>query len=255
MNTKLIVAASAAALGLALAGQASADPTATLGGGYDYTTLSGASGHLNDWNVNGSVSAPVYQDLHLQGDASYQDYTGSSGGGSAHTTYVSGTAFWQFAKGRIGATAGYNELGESGAGSVHFENYGAFGVFYPSNQVTLGIKGGALTGSGLNASYEGGEIVGYATPNLAFSGTIDNASISSAHITTYGVKGEYLVSQSTPIAVNAGYTYTDLSGHFHLNTYLVGVKFYFGKGGTLVDHQRNGDETWGTKQSALTFIF
>ena len=255
MRTKLLVGACAAAVCTLWFGQAAADPTATLGGGYSYTDLGGSGGHLNDWSVNGSVAVPVAPNWTVQGDGSYDNFTSSAGGGSAHTTEVGGSAYWNNAKGRIGLTAGYNEFGAGGS-SVHFNNYGAFGVLYATPQVTLGLKGGALNGaSGLhNASYVGGEVVGYVMPNLALSGTIDYASINSLHLTTYGAHAEDLVSQTTPIAVTGGYTYTEIFGA-HLNTYMVGLKVYFGGKGSLVDHHRSGDETWGTKQSALTFLF
>ena len=253
MNMKLLAGACAAAVCSLWVGQAMADPSGTLGVGYNYTTAPGLSGHLNDWNVNGSIAAPITSNLSLQGDASYDGFSGS-GGGNFHTTQVSGSGFWQGAKGRLGLTAGYNEFGASGT-SVHFENYGGFGVMYATDRLTLGLKAGGLTGSGLHATYVGGEIVGYATPNVALSGTIDYAGISGSHINTYGAKVEYLVSETTPISITGGYTYTDLGGGFHLNTWMIGGKFYFGGKGTLVDHQRSGAETWGTKQSALTFLF
>jgi hypothetical protein len=252
MNMKLLAGVCAAACTLWV-GQAMADPSGTIGVGYNYTTGSSGSGHIDDWNINGSIAAPITSNISLQGDASYDGFS-ETGGTSFHTTQVSGSGFWQGAKGRLGLTAGYNEFGISG-GSFHFENYGAFGEFYASDRVTLGLKGGSLTGSGLNATYIGGEIVGYATPNLALSGTFDYAGVSGSHINTYGAKAEYLVSETTPISVTGGYTYTDVGGGFHLNTWMIGAKFYFGGKGSLVDHQRSGAETWGTKQSALNFLF
>ena len=253
MRMKLLAGACAVAVCGLWFSQAAADPTATLGGGYSYTDINGVSGHLNDWGVNGSVALPVVSNWTVQADGSYDNFTGD-GGGSAHTTEVSGTAFWSGAKGRIGATAGYNELG-SGGSSVHFENYGGFGEFYATDHLTFGLKAGSLTGDGLHTGYVGAEVVGYLTPNLALSGTFDNATVSSTHISVWGAHAEYLVSQTLPIAVTGGYTQTELGGLAHLNTYSIGLKYYFGGKGSLVDHQRSGDETWGTKQSALTFLF
>jgi len=252
MNLKLLAGACAAAACTLWVGQAMADPSGTIGAGYNYTTTPGFSGHIDDWNVNGSLAAPITSNITLQGDASYDNF--SESGSSFHLTQVSGSGFWQGAKGRLGLTAGYNEFGASGF-SFHFENYGAFGEFYATDKFTMGLKGGSLTGSGLNATYVGGEVIGYPMPNLALSGTIDYAGVSGSHINTYGAKAEYLVSETTPISVTGGYVYTDLGGGFHLNTWMIGAKFYFGGKGSLVDHQRSGAETWGTKQSALTFLF
>ena len=253
MNMKLLAGACAAAVCSLWVGQAMADPSAVVGGSYNYSEIPGSSGHLDNWNVNGAVMAPITANIDVQGDASYDSFS-ANGGGSFHTTQASGSAFWQGAKGRIGLTAGYNEFGAGGF-SAHFENYGAFGVFEASDKFTFGAKGGALTGSGLSATYLGAEVIGYVNPNLAVSGTVDVLNnLPGLKLRTYGAKVEYLVSETMPISVTGGYTYTDLGGP-HLNTYMVGMKFYFGKGSTLADHQRSGAETWGTKQSALTFLF
>jgi hypothetical protein len=252
MKIKLLAGACAAAVCTLWFGQAAADPTATLGGGYSYTDVNGSSGHLNDWGVNGSVAAPVLSNWTVQADGSYDDLTGE-GSGSAHTAQISGTAFWSGAKGRIGATAGYNELG-SGHSTAHLENYGGFGVLYPTNSLTLGFKGGALVGDGLHTGYVGAEIVGYITPDAAISGTIDNTTIGNTRLTAYGVHAEYLASHTLPISVSGGFTRTEL-GPVELNTYTIGLKYYFGGKGSLVEHQRSGDETWGAKQSATSFLF
>jgi hypothetical protein len=252
MRMQLLAGAAALALCSVFAGSAMADPSGTIGGGYDYIQFPGSSGHLNDWNVNGSIAAPITSNITVQGDGAYDYYTAPGSSGSLHTTNVSGSAFWQASKGRIGVTAGYNEIGGSGS-SFHFENYGAFGTFYASDKVTLGLKGGEITGNaGLKLGYVGGEVVGYVTPDVALAGTIDYASQSGFHITSYGGNVEWMVSHSVPVSVTGGYTYTEIFGS-HLSTYMIGAKFYFGKGSSLVEHQRTGSETWGTKQSALNF--
>jgi len=252
MKIKLLAGACAVAVCTLWFGQASADPTATLGGGYSYSDIGGVSGHVNDWSVNGSVAVPVAPNWTVQADGAYDNFSGT-GGGSVHSDQIGGSVYWTGAKGRIGATANYNEFGGSGA-SIHFENYGAFGVLYPTDRITVGLKGGDLTSSGFSAGYVGGEVIGYPTPDLALSGTIDYTSINSVHITSYGAHAEYLVSHTLPVAVTGGYSYSDVTGG-HLNTYMIGLKIYFGGKGSLVEHQRTGDETWGTKQSALTFLF
>ena len=142
MNMKLLAGACAAAVCSLWVGQAMADPSAVVGGSYNYSESPGSSGHLDDWNVNGAVMAPLTSNVSVQGDASYDSFSSGGGGGSFHTTQASGSAFWQGAKGRLGLTAGYNEFGASGF-SAHFENYGAFGVFEASDKFTFGVKGGA----------------------------------------------------------------------------------------------------------------
>jgi hypothetical protein len=254
MNMKLLAGVCAAAACALGAGQAMADPSGTLGVDYNYTTAPGASGHIDDWGVSGNIAAPITSNLTVQGDAAYDGFN-ETGGSNFHTDYISGTGFWQGAKARIGLTAGYNQLGASGF-SFNYENYGAFGELYATNQLTFGIKGGGLTASGLHATYFGGEIVGYAMPNLALTGTYDYLGVSGGHINAYGANVEYLLSSTTPISITGGYTYTDAGSGFHLNTWMIGAKFYFGgKGTTLVDHQRSGAESWGNKATGLAFLF
>lgn len=253
MKIKLLAGACAVAACTLWFGQASADPTATLGGGYSYTDINGVSGHLNDWGVNGSVAVPVASNWTVQADGAYDNYTGQ-GGGSAHTDAISGTAFWSGSEGRLGATAGYNQIGAGGS-TDSFENYGGFGVLYATDHLTFGLKGGALTGSGLHTGYAGAEAIGYITPDAALSGTIDYTTLGGTHFTAYGVHGEYLVSHTLPISVTAGFTRSELGAYAQTNTYSIGLKYYFGGKGSLVEHQRTGDETWGTKQSAVSILF
>ena len=252
MRIKLLAGVAAAAICTLAFGQASADPTGTVGGGYSYSDIHGASGHLNDWNINGSVAVPVVGAWTVQADGAYDNYTGS-GSGSAHTAEVSGSVYWTGAKGRLGASAGYNELGSSGM-TAHFENYGGFGELYATDHLTFGLKAGGLTGDGLHTAYVGAQAVAYVTPDIAVSGTIDHATLGSTNLTSFGAHGEYLVSQTMPISVGAAYTYTQLGSATHLNTYSLTLKYYFGGKGSLVEHQRTGDETWGTKQTALVLF-
>jgi hypothetical protein len=253
MRTKLLVSACALALGAAFATSALADPSGSLGAGYGYSTANGAGGHLNDWNVDGSVIAPFSGGKWaVQVDGEYHGFSGS--GASAHTDGAAVSVMWTPAWGRLGATAGTNEAGGGGA-SFHFENYGAFGVFYPSSQLTLGVKGGQLHSSGSHVDYWGGQVVGYATPNVALSATVDSVHQSGSNVTSYGVAGEW---QPTPRPWTAALTYdnTKVSGGGPtLNTYGVRLKWYFGAGSNLAQHQHEGAETWATRQTALRFAF
>ena len=52
--------------------------------------------------------------------------------------------------------------------------------------------------------------------------------------------------KTVPLSVSLGYTDTRLAeyGSISFNTYSVGLKYYFGAGATLRDHQRSGADTW-----------
>ena len=249
-----LIGVAAALIGGALASQAAADPTATLSGGYTQLKASNLGGvKFDDWGVAGAVQAPVAPNWNLQGDAAYDSLNG--GGASGHSATVSGAAFWSGARGRLGATVGYNEFGIAGS-IAHFTTYGAFGVLYAGDRVTLGLKGGGLSGSGTNATYGGGEVIGYATPNVAISGTVDGVALSSVHFSSYGLRGEVLPAPSTPVSLFGGYTYQSI-GPVHFNIYSVGLKVYFGgaKDASLVDRHRSGVETWGTARPNLKLLF
>ena len=250
-----VVAGLAAVAAIAgLVGPAIADPTATLSGGYSQikSTTVGAL-KFDDWGVGAAVQTPVAPNWNVQADAAYD--TLNAPGASGHTATVGGAGFWAGAQGRLGATVAYNEFGVAGA-STHFTTYGAFGVLYASDRITLGLKGGGLSGSGSTASWGAGEIIGYATPNLAISGTIDGLATGSTHFSSYGVRGEVLPAPATPVSLFGGYTYQAI-GPVRFNVYSVGLKVYFGgpKAASLVDRHRTGVETWGMARPNLKVLF
>jgi hypothetical protein len=251
MRTKLLVSACAVTIAAAFAGSAmAAQPSGSIGAGYGYTDANGGGGHLNDWNVDGSVYVPIDPQWAVQVDANYHGLSASGGGGSIHTDNASVSGMWNQSWGRIGATAGTNEIGGSGS-STTFQNYGAFGVFYPSSQLTLGAKAGQLSGSGSHLDYYGAEVIGYATPNVALSASVDNVHQSGTNLTSYSVGGEW---QPTAQPWTAALTYDNTKSFgTTLNTYGIRLKWYFGAGSNLAQRQREGAETWGTKQTALRF--
>ena len=254
MKRTTLVALAVAGIGAGAAGAAAADPTATVSGGYTQIKASNIGAiKFDDWGIGAAVQAPVAPNWNVQGDAAYD--TLNATGASGHTATVGGAAFWAGTHGRLGATVAYNEFGVSST-LTHFTTYGAFGVLYASNQVTVGLKGGGLSGAGSTASYGGGEIIGYATPNVAISGAIDGLTTGSTHFSSYGVRGEMLPAPATPVSLFGGYTYQAI-GPIHFNVYSVGLKVYFGgpKGESLVDRHRTGVETWGTARPNLKLLF
>jgi len=253
MRTKLLVSACAVTIAAAFATSAmAADPSGSIGAGYGYTDANGGGGHLNDWNVDGSVYVPVADaKWAVQIDANYHGLSASGGGGSLHADNASASAMWNQSWGRIGATIGTNDIGGGGGSSTSFQNYGAFGVFYPSSQLNIGIKAGQLSASGSHIDYYGGEVVGYATPNVALSASVDNVHQSGTDFTSYSVGGEW---QPTAQPWTAALTYDNTKSFgTTLNTYGIRLKWYFGAGSNLAQRQREGAETWGTKQTALRF--
>jgi hypothetical protein len=256
MLKSTLLMAGACVASLALASPAFADApvglAGTLSGSYSNWNFSGSSGgSSNVWSADGQAAFGLgMHDLGAEIDGGYHNLSsGGSGSGSIDVWNIGGDLFWAPAQqGRLGATVQYESLSGSGA-NAHLTEYGAFGEFYASDMITLGLNGGGWTsgshsafGSGTDGGYVGGGVTGYVMPNLALTGQINYFSGSGAHLTNYSAMGEYLVSDALPVSIYGGYTYTDVSGASgHINQWTIGVKFYTnGNGSTLVEKQRNG---------------
>ncbi|MGD0143821.1 MAG: hypothetical protein ABSC92_11735 [Rhizomicrobium sp.] len=230
----------------------------TLQGDYSNISAGGGGSNVNVWSGQGSGAFDLgWSGLKIQGDGGYTNYSVS--GESINDWNIDGALIWQGMQGRLGATVGYNDLSVSGT-SLHDTNYGGFGEWYAGHMFTVGVKGGgeniSAGGTSLDADYVGGEAVFYVTPDVALNGDIDYLSISkiSANVTSYGAMAEWLVSESTPISVYGGYTYSQLSsGGEHASTWTIGVKWYCNGNGasTLVDRQRSGNASWGVASPSI----
>ncbi len=238
-------------------------PQAVIGGDYTYLDLShGASANSFGGDLGGIV--PFGDNFSGQLTGAYHSIDGNHHGGSLDSYNVAGDVAWSSDMGRIGANVGY--LNDSGAG-VHaaFTNYGAYGEYYANDQFTLGVRGGGLsfTGSSIfgggskTGGYVGGEAVGYVMPDWDVQGHVEYDSIAThANQTNVGIRTEYLFSESTPIAGWVGYDYTTLSSSGfsqNSNAVSVGVSYYIGGSGTLVQRHRSGVDGWGP--AAANFLF
>jgi hypothetical protein len=261
------VAIAAVACGSAIAAPAAAPvPQATVSADYSYLDTN-VSHNINEFGGAISAVAPIGDgDFSVQGDGAYHYLTTS--GVSLNDYAVGGSLTWRDGgMGRVGATVAYSGFQSNNSGAhvnLNFVSYGAYGEWFASDAFTLGAKAGGASVSGggggigfgnATLGYAGAELVGYATPDVAISGTVDYLGGSGGNLTTAGAKVEWLVSRTTPISVYVGYNYDDLSG-VTANIFTVGAKWYIGGGATsLVDHQRNGVDDWGTLPSARNVSF
>ncbi len=267
--SRSLLAGSALAAVLATSAYAAAPNgfVGTISGDYANTGYSGGGDNANIWGINAAGAFGLgMNDIGAQVDGTYHRISVSSI--DADIWSVGGSIFWAPGTFRAGPSVSYTNLDFSGAASgidAHATTYGVFGEFFLSDAFTAGLKGGGTTGklniSGFGSgsdsgSYFGGELVGYAMPDLAIKGNVDYVEIGGGHITSYGVNAEYLFSEATPISVFGGYTRTDLSnGGGHGDTWMVGLKFYTDGPMPLVTHHRTG--TLGTiaSVSGLQFAF
>ena len=233
------VAMAAASLGAAQAGDLS-DFHGTLSGDYANLNVSHGGGSADLYGVSGAGTIPLnFHGANVEGDPGYHRLSGN--GADADAYNVGGSLFWTPDAGRLGATVNYQDF-ESG-GSSHVTNYGGFAQWFANDFVTVGAKGGGFSGSSsTDGYYIGGQATGYASRDIALSAAIDYAHIN--HLTDetdYTLTGEWLVSETTPISVYGGYTYSELSNSsVHVDTWMVGLRIYTDGNGatTLVDRQR-----------------
>jgi hypothetical protein len=256
---KLSASISVLALGVLACSPAWADFSGTLQGDYAHVDVSNNGGSGNEWGGAGSARFSLGTwGLNAQVDGGYHQLSANGSNATLDDWDVDGSLFWLGSMGRAGASVGYNGLNISnGGGNANLTNYGAFGEWYAAPSFTLGVKGGgaSLSNNGGTADYVGGEAVWYVMPDVDVNGTIDYVSLSGLHLTNYSANAEWLVSESTPIAIYGGYTRSELSGG-GANTWLIGVKFYTNSNGssTLVDRQRSGNVDWAGHVNVLGLV-
>ena len=230
----------------------------TIGGSYGQTSCDGCDNE-DIWNINGSAAFGFSPNFGGELDAGY---TGVSGTGFDINLWgVGGSVFWAPGMGRAGATVQYSTFSESGF-SPDFFSYGVFGEYFASPYFTLAAKGGGLSisGSGLSESggYIGAALIGYPLPNLAITPAIEFMSVSDLDVTNYGISAEYLISETVPISVFAGYTHSTLSAFgsdLDGDQWMIGFRFYTnGNGSTLVERHRQGTLGWAGSANFTSFI-
>lgn len=215
--------------------------------GYGYTKISKGGGHLNNWNGGGTALVDLGNGLNVQVGSGGSRTTFS--GVDINTWKVDGAIFWRDWAGAVGANVNYHALSGAyaplGFGTTaEFTDYGVFGDYYMSQNMTLSGAAGAFSGD-VKGYYGGGGLTYYLMRNVAFS--VDGSYVKfrhgGGHVTDFGAKLEYAPFASMPVSMYAGYDYTDLSGtSSKMHTFSVGFTVYFdgGVGNSLIDHHRKG---------------
>lgn len=244
-----------AALALVPATASAAGMAGTVSLDYENMDFYGGGFSANSWGGAAAGVVNVGGAWNIEADGSY--HHASASGLDANNWSITGTAFWMDNKGRIGVQAGY-DAGE-GIATVHAFNYGVVGEWFALPNLSIAVKGGGLTGSsGVNGYYAGLQGKAYIIPNLVFSAAIDYSRFSAFHETDYKLEGEWLVSQSTPISVFAGYSNSDFQGAgTDVDIWMIGVRLYCNDppGTSLVDRQRSGTLGWAGAISPVALRF
>jgi hypothetical protein len=218
-------------------------------GDYSHLDANSGGGSANSWGASGGGLFGINPNWAVQVDGGYHNISASGGGGSTNIWNVDGSVQWRGMWGRLGAVVGYNSSDAGGGGgNLDVTNYGGFVDWYAGKAITATLKAGGFTANaGLDGSYAGVGITGYVMPDLALSATYDYTRLNGfGNENDYGVQAEWLVSETTPISIYAGYTNSKISGGGPtINIYGGGIKWYVDQAGpmTLVDRQRSGESS------------
>jgi hypothetical protein len=229
----------------------------------------------NNISVGAGIAFPVDEiaGIAWQLDGNYTSQ--SADGASAIVWNLGGSIWWGGEQARIGINVNYETMTDFGS----LTNGGVFAEWYLGN-ITAAAKGGWLWGGGTptggRGNYLGGQVGGYFMPNLwlgasatwsdlvsgstlygggigtppCFGATCGRRDLTETNIT---LDAEFLASQALPISIFGGYTFTQwkvsenvsnpllTGGDFNTNTFFIGVRFYMGGMGTLINMHRNGN--------------
>lgn len=194
--------------------------------------------------------------VHIEVDGAYDDVTQKLNP-AIQIWNVGAEPYYSFHAGRAGLAVHY--IGQQGGvGSDTLYSYGAFGEWFATDRVTLGLKSATITGGGARAALVGGRLTGYFFPDLALSGTVEYEQESRDNSETdLTAEAEYLFSESLPISAFAGYTRANANGMVSsdVNLFFIGLKIYADgrTSKTLVDRQRNGTLGWLSSHGTTNF--
>ena len=226
--------------------------------------------------IGAGIAFPVDEipGIAWQLDASYLS---QSGDGSSQIVWnLGGSAWWGGAQSRFGININYETVTDFGSET----NGGVFVEWYLANFTVAG-KGcwlfGGGTPNGGRGNYLGGQVGGYFVPNLWVGGSVTWSDMVSGSTgfgggivtppcfgptcgrrdfgeTNFTIDAEFLVSQAFPLSVFGGYTFSDVSvsenannpnlidgPDNNANTFFIGVRYYLGGMGSLMDMHRNGN--------------
>ena len=283
-NTKLLGTVSV--LATLAAGPAAADQLQGFAGfvdaQYSHTSLDlddDFFGNTDDdgWNsitVGLGIAFPVDEvdALAWQLDGNYSSQSADEA--SQIVWNLGGSMFLSYAGSRTGININYETMTDFGS----LTNGGLFTEWYLGN-FTIAGKGGWIWGGGTpnggRGNYLGANIAGYFVPNLAVGASVTWSDLISGSTgvgggyggpcygptcgrrdfseTNFTIDAEFLVSQTFPVSVFGGYTFTDYQRSenssnpnlpetdFNANTFFIGVRYYMGGMGSLVDMHRNGN--------------
>jgi len=258
------------------AGPAAADTLMGFAGMADVSYVNSSFGNddydddsLNSFGFGAAIAFPIDEIANFNWELNANYFTSSADEYSRITWNLGGSLFWAGPASRSGININYNTMTDYGSAT----NGGVFTEWYFGN-ITAGAKAGWLWGGGTAAAgrgnYLGANVGGYIMPNLALTGAVSWADLVTSATqgsycygptcgrrdlthTDFSIEAEFLVSETFPVSIYGGYTYTDASlsdnannpylidgDGWSINTFYIGLRYYTGAG-SLIERHRNGN--------------
>ncbi|HEV2560712.1 MAG TPA: hypothetical protein VGT78_01095 [Rhizomicrobium sp.] len=206
----------------------------------DYTHTTAGLGASNTFSGGGSALL-AYDRFNFQFDAS--DARSGSGRTASTTAVFDGDFFWRGREGTFGVSVG-RSLFHAGSHNANATGYGLFGEWYATHNLTLALKGGAVSGFD-SGRYGDIDARLYILPNLAVHTGYNYTAVSGASTSDFGVGIEYLLARQAPLSLVAAYDHASRNGGgLSINTFNVGFRYRFGVTGILVNLDRTGPIAW-----------
>ena len=234
----------------------------TLGIGWSDYLLPGKPAHPNIWLASGSAVLTLDNPgLNIQANLGNNLDQILTKGSKDFWSY-GGDIYWRDYAGSFGINANSSTASNAGALSIKatpysVQTYGLFGQWFAEPDLTLELKGGRFEGRE-EGVYGDGAIVLYPYRDMALSLTADFAEAQHVReqVRDAVLTVEYLPVHDIPVSLYLGYDYAIESQlpHQQVSVLLVGIKAYLGgggRGGTLVDYQRNGTTNWDAANPTL----
>jgi hypothetical protein len=229
---------------------------ATVGANFTLPVFSyGGSSTQFGFNA-GTVTDRLIGSSQFELDAGYQSFSSSSNS-TENGWNLNGAYFWNECNWRFGPVLGYQSttstttisvpsinFNESISSTSHAFNYGAFGEWDACSRWTYYVKGGGFSSDPYGGYYFGAGLEWYLCEDFDFCGDYDYLSNTPSLVRdNYSIRADWLVSESTPITISAGFTFTDYPYNYTVDQYSLGIRFLFNGPDTktLEDRQRNGE--------------
>ena len=188
--------------------------------------------------LGGELAAPISHAIGLQIDAAL-DYTAQSVSGG-----TSGQVFWRNPdQGLIGVYASYSFLSQINGGAVGtsqnffaVERGGVNAAIY-RGRVTLEAIAGVEAGSGLTRFFDSADLAYYPNDDLRVS--IGHRYAGGNHYGNVSFEYQFAVAGERFASLFADGNYSDN----HAKSFMAGLRIRFGKGKTLIRHDREDDPT------------